>query len=230
MEKEKIVGILGGMGPEATIEFMYRIMKKTTAQVDNDHIHCIVDQNAKVPNRVKSIKGEIASAGPVLAKMAEKLEEHGADLLCMPCNTAHYYLDEIQKASKLPFIDMLTATVEQIKSTFPDEKKVGILATLGTIDSGLYDKRLKEAGYTPVHPNPTIQDRVSKVIASVKAGQSDKDEINEFKDIVTSMRNDGINIMIAACTELSVICPKDDKGVIDALDCLVAKVVSEVKG
>ncbi len=110
MKQEQIVGILGGMGPEATVELMRRIVARTPAACDNDHIHCVVDQNSKVPNRVEAIQGKIPSAGPVLAEMARRLEAYGADMLCMPCNTAHYYLDDIRAASSLPFVDMLECT------------------------------------------------------------------------------------------------------------------------
>ncbi len=230
MEKEKIVGILGGMGPEATIEFMYRLIKKNPASSDNEHIRCIVDQNAKVPSRVRSISGEGPLAGPVLADMAKRLDQHGADLLCMPCNTAHYYLPDIKEVTSLPFVDMLACTVEHILKTKPTEKKVGVLATYGTINTGLYKNRLKDHGLEEIKPNPALQTRVDNVIDAVKAGNTSQAIVDEFKDIVSIMRDNGVNILIAACTELSVICPTDDPLIIDALDCLADRIILLVKG
>lgn len=229
MIQEKIVGILGGMGPEATVELMRRIVEKTPANVDNDHIRCVVDQNAKVPNRVLSIQGEIPSAGPILADMAKRLENYGADILCMPCNTAHFYLSEIQKEISIPFIDMLTCTVEYICKKYPSETRIGIASTIGTKETNLYRDRLAHAGLEAVHSKPAIQERLSAVIANVKAGNTSQDTRNELNLIVDEMRKENISVIVMACTELSVICP-DGEGIVDALDCLVEEIICQVKG
>lgn len=228
MKTEKIVGILGGMGPEATVELMRRIVVATPAQVDNDHIHCIVDQNSKVPNRVLSIQGKIASAGPVLADMARRLEQFGADMLCMPCNTAHYYLPEIQAASSLPFVDMLEATAKHIHATRPQATSAAVLCTVGTRSTGLYEQRLGALGIQAVYPDAMLQEEVSAIIAAVKAGDSSPAMRQRFLAVIDAMRAQGVPVMIAACTELSVICPSDE-AVVDALDCLVAELVRRVK-
>lgn len=229
MNTEKVVGILGGMGPEATVELMRRIVVATPASVDNDHIHCIVDQNSKVPNRVLSIQGTIPSAAPVLADMAKRLELFGADMLCMPCNTAHYYLPEIQAASSLPFVDMLDATAKHIHESHPQAKRAAVLCTVGTRSTGLYEKRLAAYGIEAVYPEATLQEEVSAIIAAVKAGDSSPAMRQRFVAVVEAMRAQGLPVMIAACTELSVICPHDE-AVVDALDCLVAELVRRVKG
>lgn len=227
--KEKIIGILGGMGPEATVELMRRIVAKTPAAVDNDHIHCVVDQNAKVPNRVDSIQGRIPSAGPVLADMARRLEAYGVDMLCMPCNTAHYYLPEIQAASTLPFIDMLDCTALRVRERFPQARKAAVLCTVGTRGTGLYEKRLAAHGIEAVYPDPMNQEKVSAIIAAVKGGKDPKPLQVQFQEVIDTMLAQGIPVCIAACTELSVICPAHT-GVVDALDALVDRLVVEVKG
>lgn len=227
--KEKIIGILGGMGPEATVELMRRIVAKTPAAVDNDHIHCVVDQNAKVPNRVDSIQGRIPSAGPVLADMARRLEAYGVDMLCMPCNTAHYYLPEIQAASTLPFIDMLDCTALRVRERFPQARKAAVLCTVGTRGTGLYEKRLAAHGIEAVYPDPMNQEKVSAIIAAVKGGKDPKPLQVQFQEVIDTMLAQGIPVCIAACTELSVICPAHP-GVVDALDALVDRLVVEVKG
>lgn len=227
--KEKIIGILGGMGPEATVELMRRIVAKTPAAVDNDHIHCVVDQNAKVPNRVDSIQGRIPSAGPVLADMARRLEAYGVDMLCMPCNTAHYYLPEIQAASTLPFIDMLDCTALRVRERFPQARKAAVLCTVGTRGTGLYEKRLAAHGIEAVYPDPMNQEKVSAIIAAVKGGKDPKPLQVQFQEVIDTMLAQGIPVCIAACTELSVICPAHT-GLVDALDALVDRLVVEVKG
>lgn len=226
--KEKIIGILGGMGPEATVELMRRIVAKTPAAVDNDHIHCVVDQNAKVPNRVDAIQGRIASAGPVLADMARRLEAYGVDILCMPCNTAHYYLPEIQAACPLPFIDMLDCTALRVRKLFPQATKAAVLCTMGTRGTGLYEKRLATHGIEVIYPDPMNQERVSAVIADVKGGKDQKILQQQFQEIIDTMLAQGAPLCIAACTELSVICP-DHPCVVDALDALVERLIAEVK-
>lgn len=232
MTQEKIVGILGGMGPEATVELMRRIVARTPAQGDNDHIHCIVDQNSKVPNRTAAIAGHIPSAGPVLADMARRLEAYGADMLCMPCNTAHYYLDAIRAASSLPFVDMLQCTALRVRQQAPKATQAAVLCTTGTRSTGLYEQRLAAQGITAVYPQPMEQEQISAIIAGVKAGQDTGPLKEQFQHIMNSMYAQGIPVCIAACTELSVICPPHmEKGlVVDALDALVDALVVAVKG
>ena len=228
MTQEKIVGILGGMGPEATVELMRRIVEKTPANSDSEHIRCIVDQNAKVPNRILSIQGKIPSAGIVLADMAKRLQDYGADILCMPCNTAHYYLPDIQKTISVPFIDMLACTTAHICQKYPNEKRVGIACTVVTRDTNLYKERFTEVGIEAVHPEPALQDRLLAVIAEVKTGNTSQEIRDELKDIVAGMRQSKIHVILMACTELSVICP-DSEGIVDALDCLVDEIVRQAK-
>lgn len=229
MSQEKIIGILGGMGPEATVELMRRIVAATPAEGDNDHIRCVVDQNGKIPNRVLAIQGKIPSAGPVLADMARRLEQYGVDMLCMPCNTAHYFLKDIQAASSLPFVDMLEATAKHIHVKFPLVSHAAVLCTVGTRMTGLYEQRLANEGITAVYPDSMQQEELTAIIASVKAGNSGKDIRVRFQRIIDTLRAQGAPVMIAACTELSVICPQDE-AVVDALDCLVAELVHRVKG
>jgi len=229
MTQEKIVGILGGMGPEATVELMRRIVEKTPAKVDSDHIRCIVDQNAKVPSRPLSIQGKISSAAPALIDMGKRLQSYGADILCMPCNTAHFYLPDIQKEVSIPFIDMLTCTAKHIQHAYPNEKRVGIASTTNTKDTGLYEERFSTLGIETVYPEPITQEKILNAIAAVKAGNISQEIRDEMKNIVTDMREQGIYVVVIACTELSVICP-NDKGIVDALDCLVNEIIYQVKG
>ena len=104
---EKIVGILGGMGPEATVDLMQRIIRLTRAVDDIDHIRCIVDNNPKVPSRIKAIiEGDGEDPGPCMADMANRLETWGADFLVIACNTAHFYYNAVQDAVDIPVINL----------------------------------------------------------------------------------------------------------------------------
>ena len=229
MTEEKILGILGGMGPEATVELMRRIVEKTPAKLDSDHIRCIVDQNAKVPSRPLSIQGKIPSAAPALIDMGKRLQNYGANILCMPCNTAHFYLPDIEKEISIPFIDMLACTAKHIQTAYPNEKRVGIASTTNTKDTKLYDERFATLGIEAVYPKPGTQEKILTVIAAVKAGNIGKEIQDEMKSIVTEMREQGIYVVVIACTELSVVSP-DAEGIIDALDCLVAEIIYQTKG
>lgn len=232
---EPIVGILGGMGPEATVELMRRIVARTPAAGDSDHIRCIVDQNGKVPNRTIAINAGDKTAGEVLADMAKRLTAYGADMLCMPCNTAHYFLPHIREASSLPFVDMLECTARRVRQNFPDATRAAVLCTVGTRQTGLYEKRLAKEGITAVYPPAMQQELLMKVITAVKAGDSGDSVRADFQQVMDYMGSDAggnVPVMIAACTELSVICPPQSTHphVVDALDALVDELIARVKG
>jgi len=111
----KSVGVIGGMGPEATVDLMRRVIKATPAHDDSDHIRMIVDNNPTVPSRIKAvIEGIGESPAPILVQMGSKLEAYGADFLVIPCNTAHYYLNDIRSAVSIPVIDMIELTVDAV--------------------------------------------------------------------------------------------------------------------
>ena len=230
-QDEAIIGILGGMGPEATVELMRRIVVRTPAACDNDHIRCVVDQNGKVPNRTEAIQKGQGTAGEVLADMARRLTAYGADMLCMPCNTAHYFLPQIRKASALPFVDMLECTARQVRQAFPEATQAAVLCTVGTRSTGLYEERLASQGLEAVYPPAMEQELLMKVITAVKAGDTGPQVRADFQQVIDHMREAGVPVMIAACTELSVICPDraEQPWVVDALDALVDELVRRVK-
>src|ERR1700679_257808 len=113
--KQKPVGVIGGMGPEATVDFLRRIVAATPARDDADHIHVLVDNNPQIPSRIAAlIDGHGEDPAPVLCAMARGLEKQGADFLVMPCNTAHYYLQRIARAVNIPVLDMIALSIAQI--------------------------------------------------------------------------------------------------------------------
>ncbi len=114
--RQPVVGVVGGMGPEATVELMRRVIRATPARDDADHIHMIVDNNPKVPSRIKAlIEGTGEDPGPTLAAMARGLEAAGADFLVIPCNTAHHYLPVIRTAVSIPVLDMIALTLDRLQ-------------------------------------------------------------------------------------------------------------------
>src|SRR5215470_9877384 len=142
---EKVAGIIGGMGPEATVDFMRRVIAKTPARDDKDHLRMLVDNNPKIPSRIAAlIEGTGEDPTPVLCAMARGLQAQGADFLVMPCNTAHYYLPAIARGVTIPVLDMVALSIAALAAVKP--QRVGVLASPAVRLVGVYTARLEEAG------------------------------------------------------------------------------------
>ncbi len=204
--REKIVGILGGMGPEATVDFMQRIIRLTPAKDDGDHIHMLVDNNPKIPSRIAAIiEKSNADPLPVLVEMAEGLQKSGADFLSIPCNTAHFYLPEIRAAVKIPVLDMIELTVQKIIAENPGIKKVGLLASSAVLITGLYKQALAEKGVAILYPPEKMQSRVLQTIKKVKADAYGRDDMRYVQEAANFLTDNRAEALIIGCTELSVI-------------------------
>jgi len=138
--KAKTLGIIGGMGPAATLDLFSKILKATPAKKDQDHIHIIIDNFPQIPDRTAFLLGKRENPLPYLLKSVRTLEKANVDVLCMPCNTAHYFVEDIRKATPLPFISIVESTLNEIKSSFENSKNIGLLATDGTIIGRVYHK------------------------------------------------------------------------------------------
>ena len=146
----KIAGVLGGMGPDATVDFMAKVIALTDAGCDQDHVRMLVDHNPHVPNRQQAILGDGEDPGPALAAMAAQLEASGANFLVIPCNTAFVFEDDILAATSIPLISIITESVSAVRDRAPGAKSVGILATDGCLKSGIYQAGIEAAGMTVV--------------------------------------------------------------------------------
>src|SRR6516162_7724162 len=143
--KHRVVGIIGGMGPEATVDLMRRVVAKTPAQDDADHIHLIVESNPKIPSRIAHlIDGTGADPTPELIRIAVNLQRAGADALAIPCNTAHAYADSIRRAVSIPLLDMVSLTIEHLCAK--GAARVGILASTAVHSTALFSKGLSAHG------------------------------------------------------------------------------------
>ena len=223
---EKICGILGGMGPEATVHLLNKIIQSTRASEDGEHVRCLVDQNPQVPSRILAIMRGGADPGPVLEEMAAALEAQGADFLCMPCNTAHYWLPRIAARVGIPFLDMpALACADAAKSARGG--KCGILGTTATRDKAIYEPHCLSAGMQAIYPDEERQAEVLKIINEVKAG--DYSGGQRFAQIASDLAAAGAGALILACTELSVLgLPASVPcAVVDALDSLAKAVVAQ---
>jgi len=125
MKKEKVVGILGGLGPEATLRLFQVILEKTPASSDQDHLHLIIDNNPKIPERLPAILGTGPDPVPMMVASGQALERAGADFIIIPCVSAHYFLPELSRRLSLPIISMLDEAAVRIKAFKPQIKKAG---------------------------------------------------------------------------------------------------------
>ena len=199
----KTIGIIGGMGPAATCDLMEKIIASTDAEDDQGHIHICVDCNTNIPDRTKAIVEHGENPIPEMVKSGIRLESMGANLLIMPCNTAHYFYDELIKYLDVPFLNMPLETGKYLKKI--GVKKVGILATDGTVQSKIYDKPLMNQGIDVVYPSSENQKLVMSLIYDcVKSHHKDYSEI-PIRNIVEELVNKGAEKIILACTELPIV-------------------------
>jgi len=198
----KTVGIIGGMGPLATVDLYRRIVLRTKALKDQDHIHVVIDSNTNIPDRTKAILANGEDPTVELIKSAKMLEASGADFLIMPCNTAHYFIDVIKENVHIPFCNMLEETVNYTNDKYGEYITVGIMATDGTIKSKIYEDYFKKLGIKTVIPEET-QEKIMKFIYEViKSGRYDEGT-ELFYDCVSELKEKGANAFLLGCTELS---------------------------
>lgn len=222
-----IVGILGGMGPEATVLLMSRIIALTPAEDDADHVPLLVDHNPQVPSRIKAlVEGGGNDPGPVLADMARRLASAGAAALAMPCNTAHIYVPMITAAVDLPFINMIERTAEQLAGMDLPNRRVGILASTAVQTLGLYDHALHNHGLAAVFPESQADLLVA--IRQIKRDARNLQARETHRRVAAELLADKADVLLIACTEFSLIADAVPAGarVVDALDVLAAAICS----
>ncbi len=223
---QKTLGVLGGMGPLATAYFMKITVDMTKADKDQEHIPMIVFNNTLIPDRTEYIlDNNNPNPVPLLQDDAKKLEKLGADVIAMPCNTAHMFFEEIQKRVDIPVLHIVKETVKYIATRDNNCKKIGILATKGTLKSGVYQDFCNQYNLEAVLPNKAVSDMLMDIIYNkIKKGK--KVSIGEFLSIIDDMRESGCDAVILGCTELSVI--KSDLNlkrydIIDSLEVLAKR-------
>lgn len=226
---QKIVGVIGGMGPEATVDFMRRLVAATPARDDADHLHVLVDNNPKIPSRIAAlIEGTGEDPAPVLCRMAQGLEAQGADFLVMPCNTAHYYLPAIAQSVRIPVTDMVALSIAKFGA---GPRRVGLLASPAVRMVGLYKTPMEQAGLDAIFPGAEQEARLLAVIKAVKAGDSSEQQARAYEAVARHMVAAGAEALLVACTELSVLPPPQvDRPVIDTLDVLVDATIAAARG
>jgi aspartate racemase len=231
-QAEKCAGVLGGMGPDATVDFMQRLLRLVDAKDDSDHIRCIVDNNPKVPSRIRALfEGGKEDPAPCLMDMARRLEAWGADFLVMPCNTAHYYHGQIKSAVRIPVLNLIGLAARAVQQKFPHARTAGILASSPTVKVGLYEKAFGALGMETLYPDAPEQAGLFALIKSVKAGQLGEAQRAALIAAGRHVLAKGAQALVLACTELSVIAPQEDDALpfVDASQALAEATVALAK-
>lgn len=202
MEQEARLGVLGGMGPQATQIFYQRIIDRTDAATDQEHVPTLIWSDSMMPDRTAALlegRGEQVFAR--LCSDVGLLESCGCTVIAIPCNTSHYFLDRLQEETTIPILHMIRETAARVKAM--GLRKVGILATDGTVQMGLYQTACQEQGLVALTPSQEIQELVMSVIYDeIKRGEPGSRE--KFLKIDRAMRAMGCDGVILGCTELSV--------------------------
>ena len=223
----KTLGVIGGLGPAATSYFYERVIDMTDALIDQDHIDMMIISRPSVPDRTAYILDkDRENPYPHLKNIAETLADNGASIIAMPCITAHYFQSQLEQDCKVPVIDGIGETVSLIKAA--GYRRIGIMATEGTINSRLFQKAIEQAGLEAIIPDDIHEKMVMELIYDyVKAGKNA--DMDMFGTVVSGLLNDGAEIIILGCTELSVIKKMNNigDGFIDVIDVISRKSVLE---
>lgn len=225
------MGIMGGLGPEATADFFAKLVAKTPAAIDQDHLHILIDNNPGVPNRHLAIRGETASVGPNLVTMARRLEGAGADFLVMVCNTAHAWTNEIRAGVSIPFVSFIEEVCDHIAET-NEPCPVGIMAADGCMEAGLYQDALSARGFEPVCWDAGHLSRFMSLVFRIKAGERDDDMGAEMADLAENLASQSARLIISGCTEIPLVLDAADASVplVSSSDLLVQRTIDYARG
>ena len=227
--KPKVVGLLGGMGPMATAETFRRIILATPARTDQQHLHLIVDSDPSIPDRTDALIRGGPSPLPRLLASARRLVVAGADVICMPCNTAHVYFGAVQGEVEVPIVHM----VEETASVVVDrgDRSIGLLATAGTVASGVYHQVFLRHSLQVVTPPPACQRRVSEAIALITAGRVSTGS-EALLPTVAELGENGTRTLVLGCTEISLVGPELASAgtILDAMQIMVDSTVDYALG
>ena len=210
---EKTIGIIGGMGPEATLDLYREIIRATPAQRDQDHLRVIIDSNPKIPDRTPAIIGDGENPVSAMVMSCRLLERAGADFCIIPCISAHYFIEELRAQINLPILSAFDAVCTHITDHHPNIRTIGLLSTSGTVQGGRFALRLAEGGIATILPEPDVQKRIMDAIYRIKASQDPVERAKSKAILISAAEhviNRGAQGIIAGCTEIPLeLKPRD---------------------
>lgn len=224
----RVLGVLGGMGPEATLDFLAKLYAADKSSREQDRLRVLVDCNPAVLDRNAALRGEGASPGPILAAMARGLEASGAQGLVIACNTAHAWSADVRQAVAIPLIDMIETACAELSERFPSARRVGLLAADGCLEAGLYQKALAARGLEPVIADDHARQRFIEAIYAIKAGRAGEVEKAALIACAHQVEARGAEVLLAACTEVPLLLAPSDVNppLVDAGDALAKAAVA----
>jgi aspartate racemase len=236
MSKILTIGVLGGMGPEATNQLCALITANTVASRDQDHIPVITYNNARIPERVAAVRGVEGALDPVpeMSRTAQVLERAGADLLLMPCNLAHFFIADVQAAVSIPFLNMIEETVNYTVAKYPQCQRVGLLASTPTIECGIYERAFHKHDRQLLVPDAAEQEeKVMKAIYGSEGIKGGRKTVPRqlLQEAAERLAERGAEVIIAGCTEVSLVLSQENSSleVIDPLAVIARAAVAQAR-
>jgi aspartate racemase len=201
----RTVGVLGGMGPRATVDFFQKLTDLTPARCDQDHLRVIIDSRPQIPDRSAFLFGDGEDPTPWLVESARTLEAAGAEFLVIPCNTAHAFLDAIRRSVGIPVLDITEAVAEEACRAVPGIRVVGLVATGATVRVGLYHRAFARRGVRVLAPEPDDQRIVDRAIYAVKAGNLKPQVREDVRRVGDRLVAKGAEAVVLGCTEVPLL-------------------------
>jgi aspartate racemase len=228
---ERVIGILGGQGPEATLDLYRRILEQTHAATDQEHFRTIIDCNPKTPNPNNAVTRGTQDPTQMLCATAQNLEKAGADFIVIPCNTVHIFLDAIRASIHIPVYSIVEETVKTLLDDIPNARKVALLASPAVVATRLYTDRLEAHGIETLLPDDAGEEKVREVIFAVKSGDKGAAVKEKLMDVTRDLVSRGAQAVILGCTELPLVLSPQDLPIpsIDTLDVLARAAVRQAR-
>ncbi|MEM7433160.1 MAG: amino acid racemase [Pseudomonadota bacterium] len=225
--KQRVAGVLGGMGPEATVEFMARVLALTPAEVDQDHVHLIVDQNPNVPSRHEALFNDGQDPGPTLAAMARRLEAAGADFLVIPCNTVFAFADAVRTAVDIPLVSIVGVTLNACEA-----EPIGVMATEACIHAGVYQRVATARNIELILPSESELATFMQLLAAIKRGDKGDVVCRDMASLAGGLVRRGAKTVVMGCTEIPLVLSQDQVDVllVSSTDALAAETVRIAHG
>ncbi len=231
--RRPLIGVIGGMGPAASVDLYAKLVTATSATNDREHVRVIIDGDPDVPDRQAAVAGTGESSGPAIVDKALRLRAAGAEVLAMACHAAHAYQPDVERATGLPFVSIVDVAVEAAAGLAPGQGPIGLLATPAALDAGLYVAAAERLGRPALTPDdlPDGRERLMGLVWRVKAGDTGQEVRAGMAGLARELAGRGADVVIAACTEVPlVLSPADlDVPLVDATGALAARLV-EVGG
>jgi aspartate racemase len=226
--REKIVGVLGGLGPGATVDFFGKLIQKTDARRDPDHLRILIDNNPKIPDRNKAIAGTGPSPVPELVRSARALERAGADFIVIPCVTVHVFHDALQARIRVPVLHIIDEIVAAIRRRKPAIRRLGLVATNSTIRVGLFQRAFARTRVELLIPrDEVLTNDIMKAVYAIKATGPGEEARRLVRRVCEGLIDRGAEAILAGCTEIPLVLQNGDLAVpiVDALTILAESTI-----